>query len=95
MTDIRAWLDQVEARLYAVKHEPIQEDHEAAWSAWSDLYEHAPTDLARAHHIITRMVRAAENHPDPCDKHPEGDVITCGWKSAYASVIWALKGKKS
>lgn len=95
MTDIRAWLDQVEARLDAVRREPAQEDrdYDKESQAWSDLYQHAPTDLERAHRIITRMVRAAENHPDPCDEHPKGDVITCGWKSAYASVIWALKGQ--
>lgn len=93
MTDIQAWLDQVSARLEAVKREPAQEDrdYEAASAAWSDLYDHAPTDLIRAHHIITQMVQITENHPDPCDEHPEGDVITCGWKNAYKSITWALK----
>ena len=86
MSDVQAWLDQVEARLEAVKNEPTG-------AAWSNLYQHAPDDLARAHHIITRMVQTAENHPDPCGKHPDGDPVTCGWKSAYASVIWALKGQ--
>lgn len=93
MTDIKAWLNQISARLEAVKKEPAQEDRdrEAESRAWSDLYQHAPDDLTRAHHIITRMVQVTENHPDPCDKHPEGDVITCGWKNAYKSVTWALK----
>ena len=95
MNDVQDWLDKVGARLDAVGREPAQEDrdHEVESQAWSDLYEHAPDDLARAHRIITRMVHVAENHPDPCDKHPEGDVITCGWKNAYASFIWALKGQ--
>ena len=95
MTDMQAWLDQVEARLDAVRSEPAQEDrdYDAESVAWSDLYQHAPTDLARAHHIITRMVRAAGNHPDPCDKHPDDDTSLCGWRRAYASVIWALKGQ--
>ena len=96
MTDVQAWLDGVSARLDAVRREPAQEerdyDHESR--AWSDLYQNAPADLARAHHIITRMVGAAENHPDPCEEHPEGDVISCGWKSAYSGVIWALKEGK-
>ena len=95
MNTIQDWLDQVSARLEAVKKEPAQEDREreADSAAWSELYRHAPTDLARAHQIITRMVHVAENHPDPCEEHPEGDVNTCGWKSAYKSVIWALKGQ--
>ena len=95
MTDIQAWLDQMSARLEAVKREPAQEDrdHEAASAAWSNFYQHAPDDLTRAHHIITHMVQVAENHPDPCDEHPEGDVITCGWKNAYRSVVRALKGQ--
>lgn len=50
MTDIQDWLDQVSARLEAVKRLPVQEDreHETAFRAWSDLYEHAPTDLTNA-----------------------------------------------
>ena len=95
MSDIQTWLDAVTARLLAVKKETAQEDRarESESRAWSDLYEHAPDDLARAHHIITRLVQIAENHPDPCEEHPEGDVITCGWKNAYKSVIWSLKGQ--
>ena len=95
MSDVQAWLDQVGARLDAVRREPAQEDREYDHEsrAWSDLYQYAPSDLARAHHIITRMVEAAKNHPDPCDKHPDDDPVTCGWKRAYESVIWALKGQ--
>ncbi len=37
-------------------------------------------------------VRAATaNHPDPCEKHPDGDTVTCGWKSAYRDVVRALE----
>ena len=37
-------------------------------------------------------VRAATaNHPDPCEKHPDGDTVTCGWKSAYQDVVRALE----
>ena len=95
MTDIQTWLDQVSARLEAVKKEPAQEDRarEADSAAWSDLYQHAPDDLTRAHHIITHMVQATQNHPDPCDEHPDNDPITCGWKNAYKSITWALKGE--
>ena len=50
MSDIQTWLDQVAARLEAVKNLPMQEDreHETTFAAWSDLYQHAPSDLARA-----------------------------------------------
>lgn len=45
-----SWLQAVSDRLEAVKREPAQEernyDHESR--AWSDLYQHAPSDLARA-----------------------------------------------
>ena len=36
-------------------------------------------------------VDAVANHPDPCEKHPEGDAVTCGWKSAYQDVVRALE----
>ena len=37
-------------------------------------------------------VRAAvANHPDPCEKHPDGDAVTCGWKTAYKDVVRALE----
>ena len=36
-------------------------------------------------------VRAATaNHPDPCEKHPEDDPVSCGWKSAYIDVVETL-----
>ena len=37
-------------------------------------------------------VRAAvANHPDPCEKHPDGDAVSCGWKTAYKDVVRALE----
>ena len=36
-------------------------------------------------------VRAATaNHPDPCEKHPDGDTVSCGWKNAYLDVVETL-----
>ncbi len=38
---------------------------------------------------IERIREAVSGHPE-CDRYEEGDVISCGWKSAYASVVAAL-----
>lgn len=40
---------------------------------------------------IERIRQAVSGHPE-CDRYEEGDVISCGWKSAYASVVAALDG---
>lgn len=42
---------------------------------------------------IERIREAVSGHPE-CDRYSEGDVISCGWKSAYASVLAALAGKE-
>ena len=67
-------------------------------SANAELYANAPSDLAALVAEVERLriqvdaVRAAvANHPDPCEKHPDGDVVTCGWKSAYQDVVHALE----
>ena len=66
MTDIRAWLDQVSARLEAVKKEPAQEDrdHEVESQAWSDLYEHTPTDLTKALAALQAVLDVHHGIPD-------------------------------
>ncbi len=48
-----------------------------------------PTDAALA--VLERIREAVSGHPE-CDRYEEGDVISCGWKSAYASVVAALDG---
>lgn len=48
-----------------------------------------PTDAALA--VLERIRVAVSGHPE-CDRYEEGDVISCGWKSAYASVVAALDG---
>ena len=39
---------------------------------------------------IARIRDAVSGHPE-CDRYDEDDVISCGWKSAYASVVAALQ----
>ena len=66
--------------------------------ALAEFIAHAPGDIAA---LITEVetlrgqveaVRAAvANHPDPCEKHPDGDAVSCGWKSAYRDVVHALE----
>ena len=58
----------------------------------------APSDLAallaeveRLRGQIDAVKAATANHPDPCEKHPDGDTVSCGWKSAYRDVVRALE----
>lgn len=31
-------------------------------------------------------------HPKPeCEEHPDGDVVSCGWKSAYRDMLEVLE----
>ncbi len=41
--------------------------------------------------VIERVQAAVSGHPE-CVRYEDGDVISCGWKSAYASVVAALDG---
>lgn len=41
--------------------------------------------------VLERIREVVSGHPE-CDRYEEGDVISCGWKSAYASVVAALGG---
>jgi hypothetical protein len=49
----------------------------------------AERDAALA--VLERIRQAVAGHPK-CDRYEEGDAVSCGWKSAYASVVWALDG---
>ena len=53
--------------------------------------EKAEAERAAALAAIERVRAAVSGHPE-CDRYEEGDVISCGWKSAYASVVAALDG---
>ena len=66
--------------------------------ALAEFIAHAPGDIAALIAEVERLrgqidaVRAAvANHPDPCEKHPDDDAVTCGWKSAYRDVVHALE----
>lgn len=60
---LERWIKTVRGRLLAVKRLPVQEDreHEATFEAWSDLYEHAPTDLEIALEILNRLSPASRS----------------------------------
>lgn len=47
--------------------------------------------VERAEAATERIREAVSGHPE-CDRYSEDDVISCGWKSAYASVVAALDG---
>lgn len=58
MSEGTQWLDEITARLEAVKTEPPYEDkdrHDTKSDAWSDLYQHAPTDLRRLIAEVDRL----------------------------------------
>lgn len=64
----------------------------------AELIANAPEDIAtlvaeveRLRGQIDAVKAATANHPDPCEKHPDGDAVTCGWKSAYRDVVRALE----
>jgi len=69
--------------------------------AWAAILDRANTAEARiaeleaerdaALAVLERIREAVSGHPE-CDRYEEGDVISCGWKSAYASVVAALDG---
>jgi hypothetical protein len=47
-------------------------------------------DLLDAARKLERVREALSNHPR-CEKHPDDDVVKCGWKQAVAGVQWALE----
>ena len=49
------------------------------------------SEVERLREQVDAVRAAVANHPDPCEKHPDGDVVTCGWKSAYRDVVHALE----
>lgn len=64
----------------------------------AEMIAHAPEDIAALVAEVEQLreqsdaVRAAvANHPDPCEKHPDGDAVSCGWKTAYKDVVRALE----
>ena len=57
---------------------------------WVKLAHQNAQEVKRLRGQIDAVRAATANHPDPCEKHPEGDTVSCGWKSAYRDVVHAL-----
>jgi Ribonuclease G/E len=48
-------------------------------------------EVERLRGQVNAVKAAVANHPDPCEKHPDGDAVSCGWKTAYKDVVRALE----
>ena len=72
--------DALEAATEGDYHEGLEEGIKIGWAERDAALE-----------AIERVRAAVSGHPE-CDRYEEGDVISCGWKSAYASVVAALGG---
>jgi hypothetical protein len=68
-----------------------------AFVAQMSMIHHAQASIIRherylreqAEAIIERVKVARANHPE-CPEHPEGDVVTCGWKRTVQEIDLAL-----
>lgn len=72
------------------------EEWPCLWSSLPDLLAAAEHRATRAEAQVARMREVLASHPTPdCEQYPGvGDSLgSCGWKSAYAGVIWALDGE--
>ena len=74
-------------RQYQLDEEAGKEPDPLEYSREFRNFWRAETNAALA--AIERIRQAVSGHPE-CDRYEEGDVISCGWKSAYASVVAAL-----
>lgn len=62
---------------------------------WKDRAVAAEARADQAEAKVRRMREVIASHPTPdCEQYPGGgdSLGSCGWKSAYAGVIWALDG---
>lgn len=66
-------------------------EHRDRYGRLADALEAATRERDAAVAAIERIREAVSGHPE-CDRYSEDDVISCGWKSAYASVVAALDG---
>lgn len=70
----------------------------AEWRARQGMTFDPGMVLALLDHIaeleakVARVEAALGNHPR-CEKHPDDDIVTCGWKSAVLDVQAALAGE--
>ena len=58
---------------------------------WVKLAHQNAQEVKRLREQVDAVRAAVANHPDPCEKHPDDDAVTCGWKSAYRDVVHALE----
>ena len=58
---------------------------------WVKLAHQNAQEVKRLREQVDAVRSATANHPDPCEKHPDDDAVTCGWKSAYRDVVHALE----
>ena len=58
---------------------------------WVKLAHQNAQEVKRLRKQVEAVRAATANHPDPCEKHPDGDTVSCGWKSAYRDVVRALE----
>ena len=61
---------------------------------WVKLAHQNSQEVKRLRKQVEAVRAATANHPDPCEKHPDGDAVTCGWKTAYKDVVRALEVRK-
>lgn len=69
---------------------------ERARSSLNDEVRRVQIRMAReqgAAEVRARIVRARGNHP-ACDRHDDGDPVTCGWKRAVQDIDAALDDER-
>lgn len=99
-TQLAVMVHRLADRLEAAERErekhraDLKEWEEHGAPAWTDakqeLIDEQRTRAAAAEAKIARIKEAVSGHPE-CDRYDEDDVISCGWKNAYASVVRALQ----
>ena len=58
----------------------------------SEFIAHAPEDIRALLDAVKAVREVVARHPDvlECSEYGEDEPISCGWKSAYRDVVWAL-----
>lgn len=69
--------------------EAERDEHKERSSGRFQAYRAKKIELAAALTVIEQARKARGNHPE-CAEHPDGDVISCGWKRAVLDIDAAL-----
>jgi len=83
---------QVNAEFLKARREPIVDDHEVCKQESEKLKRRVDhwANASESYAWTIAAVRAARsNHPE-CTEHPDGDVISCGWKRTVLDIDAAL-----